>query len=149
FTFALGGSTSGAAAKKPQSRVPAAPTGGGLFDRSVSSAPPPPAAGPAPEASENSVMFSLDALKAAAAVEPQKPRAAVVDDVRVNEDILTLGGPSRFDDNSMPLIDVEVPPEPPREETRMAAAAPVLAAPPKSGNAIWYGFAGAAVLALG
>jgi len=101
-----------------------------------------------PQASENSVMFSLDALKAAA-VEPQKARsAAVVDEARVNEDILTLGGPSRFDDNSMPLIDVEVPPEPPRDDTRMAAVAPVLAPPPKS-NTVWYAFAGAAVIALG
>lgn len=74
-------------------------------------------------------MFSLDALKAAAAVEPKRAsvRAAAAADGRVNEDILTLGGHGRFDDNAMPLIDIEVPPPAPRYDAPVAAAP--LAAP--------------------
>jgi predicted Zn finger-like uncharacterized protein len=131
FSFALSGS--GSSATKKASRPPgaAAAAVGGLFG---SPAPAPaPAASSASSAasSENSVMFSLDALKAAAAVEPKRSsvRAAAVSDARVNEDVLTLGAPSRFDDHVMPLIDIEVPPPAPRFDAPVAASP--LAAPQK------------------
>lgn len=131
FSFALSGSSSAASSSnKKASRPPgAAAAVGGLFGSPAPAPAPAPAASQAAASSENSVMFSLDALKAAAAVEPKRSsvRAAAVTDGRVNEDILTLGGPSRFDDNAMPLIDIEVPPPAPRYDAPVAAAP--LAAP--------------------
>ncbi len=133
FSFALSGSSAASSAKKA-SRPPAA-AAGGLFggvsaSNPAASVPNSPAASSA-ASSENSVMFSLDALKAAAAVEPKRSsvRVAAAGDARVNEDILTLGGPSRFDDQAMPLIDIEVPPPAPKAYAPVAAAP--LAAPSK------------------
>lgn len=125
FSFALSGS--GATSTRKASRPPgaAAATVGGLFS-SPTPAPAPVAssASSASTSSENSVMFSLDALKAAAAVEPKRSsvRATALSDGRVDEDILTLGAPNRFDDHVMPLIDIEVPPPAPRFDAPVAAA---------------------------
>lgn len=138
FSFALGGSASSAASStKKASRPPgAAAAVGGLFGAAANPAPAAPAASSASSAAsnENSVMFSLDALKAAAAAEPKRSsvRAAAVGDTRANEDILTLGGPSRFDNNAMPLIDIEVPPPAPRVDAPVPAMAAATQKPSKS-----------------
>lgn len=95
-------------------------------------------------------MFSLDALKAAAAVEPKRSsvRAAAATDGRANEDILTLGGHGRFDDNAMPLIDIEVPPPAPRYDAP-AAAAPLAAPPQKKSSWGMIAIAVVAVVGMG
>lgn len=116
FSFALAGAaTSASSTKKIASRPPATTQtkSGGLFGNPQPTTTSSTSSGSevGGGTSENSVMFSLDALKAAAAVEPSKPqRATGGNEARVTEDILTLGSPSRFDNNAMPLIDVEVPP---------------------------------------
>lgn len=149
FSFALSGG--GASSTKKASRPPGA---GGMFG---AAATPPPGAVTAASAasssassaasSENSVMFSLDALKAAAAVEPKRSsvRALAGNEARVDEDILTLGAPSRFDDNAMPLIDIEVPPPAPRVNAPVAAAP--LGAPPQKKSP--WGLIAVGVIAVG
>jgi predicted Zn finger-like uncharacterized protein len=142
FSFALAGASSANTTKRA-SRPPAAAQtkGAGLFGG------PQPAANPQPSlaadigggTSENSVMFSLDALKAAAAVEPRKTlRAAANNEARVTEDILTLGSPNRFDNAVMPLIDVEVPPPVARaESTAFAPPIAPVTQQKKSSVGIW------------
>lgn len=151
FSFALSGAGSAASSTKKASRPPGM-AAGGLFGGPSAPTPAPPAASASSAASnaassENSVMFSLDALKAAAAVEPKRSsvRAVAAGDSRVNEDILTLGGPSRFEDSAMPLIDIEVPPPAPKVNTAVAAAP--LAAPPQKKSS--WGLILIGVLAVG
>lgn len=131
FSFALSGSGSNSTKKASRPPGAAAAAVGGLFGSPAPAPAPAASASASAASSENSVMFSLDALKAAAVVEPKRSsvRATAVSDARVNEDILTLGGPSRFDDNAMPLIDIEVPPPAPRIDAPVAASP--LAAPQK------------------
>lgn len=147
FSFALG---SGSSSAKKASRPPgsAAAGVGGLFGAPPAAAAPSAAASASAASSENSVMFSLDALKAAAAVEPKRAsvRATAVSDARANEDILTLGAPSRFDDHAMPLIDIEVPPPAPRYDAPVAAAPLAL---PQKKKSPWLLIVGALVAVAG
>jgi len=130
-TFGAGTAGASAAAKRPMvtaglfGQIPekgkpttgkqaarTAASGGDMFGgstRAPSQHPPKPA--------ENSVMFSLDALKAAAAVD----NSASQQDVRVSEDLLVMGGPTGYDLNPAPLIQIDMPPPAPV----LTAAAPV------------------------
>ncbi len=59
---------------------------------------------------ENSVLFSLDALKRAAETTPSGERADIAAvSGRASEDILTMGSPALGGGNHAPLIDIEAP----------------------------------------
>lgn len=81
--------------------------------RSMPAAPDPFAGakiGSGAKTAENSVMFSLDALKAAAAAEEGGRKEQ---DTRISEDLLVMGGPSGYDLNPLPLIQIDMPPPAP------------------------------------
>lgn len=96
-------------------------------------------------ASENSMVFSLDALKAAAAKEEAKEA-----DTRASEDLLTLGTLDAPAPIGGPLIEV-IPTAPPQREFIAATAGPVMPAaqePQKKKTPVWIWGAGAAAVLL-
>ncbi len=141
FSFALAGAANTTSTKKA-SRPPAAAQSksGGLFGGPAPAAPAPLGSDIGGGTSEKLGHVLLGrTLKAAAAVEPRKTlRAAANNEARVAEDVLTLGSPNRFDNNAMPLIDVEVPPPVARAEAPAFALplAPVVQQK-KSSVGIW------------
>ncbi len=109
-----------------------------------SSTPRPPAP---QQSSENSVVFSLDALKAAAGQSESKPA-----DSRASEDLLTLGGMDNPMGLGAPLIEV-IPTAVPEPEPMPASAGPaaplIVQQPPQKKTPGWVWGAVAAVVLLG
>jgi predicted Zn finger-like uncharacterized protein len=100
----------------PRPLEPTAPAAGsgsqqykGLFDPAPARREPPKHAA---SRDENSVLFSLDALKAAATSDAPKPASAGLPSGRISEELLTLGGPTLGELNAAPLIQVEQAPPP-------------------------------------
>ncbi len=101
-----------------------------------------------PQSSENSVVFSLDALKAAAGQSDSKPA-----DSRASEDLLTLGSLEAPSGLGAPLIEV-IPtaapePEPIARQASPAAAPLTVQQPPQKKTPPWIWGAIAAVVLLG
>jgi predicted Zn finger-like uncharacterized protein len=153
----FGGLTSGAKATPSPAAAKARPATFDLFGppRSLERGSQPAPAGGGASApattSENSVMFSLEALKAAAGKTESRPA-----DSRASEDLLTLGGfdavPSPM---SAPLIEV-LPSRPPAPDfSRAASTGPVPAmaapapAPRKKTPVVVWAAAAVTVLGLG
>jgi hypothetical protein len=100
-----------------------------------------------PASSENSVLFSLDALKAAAGKD-----AAKAADSRASEDLLTMGGLGASSPQGAPLIEViPIRAHEPEPIFQAPATAPLMVPqPPTKKTPVWvWGAAAAVVLLVG